>query len=73
MEFMDAIHYHVLSEGRIIKKAVYMAIGIDIDGKKDVLGMYVGENESARFWLSILNGMKNRGLEDILIAELFDC
>lgn len=73
MEFMDAIHYHVRSEGRIIKRAVYMAIGIDIDGKKDVLGMYVGENESARFWLSILNGMKNRGLEDILIAELFDC
>lgn len=73
VEFMDAIHYHVRSAGRIIKKAVYMAIGIDIDGKKDVLGMYVGENESARFWLSILNGMKNRGLEDILIAELFDC
>ena len=66
--FMDAIHYHVRSEGRIIKKAVYIAIGIDLDGKKDVLGMYVGENESARFWLSILNGMKNRGLEDILIA-----
>lgn len=73
MVFMDTIHYHVRSEGRIIKKAVYMAIGTDIDGKKDVLGMYVGENESARFWLSILNGMKNRGLEDILIAELFDC
>lgn len=66
--FMDAIHYHVRSEGRIIKKAVYIAIGIDLDGRKDVLGMYVGENESARFWLSILNGMKNRGLEDILIA-----
>ena len=66
--FMDAIHYNVRSEGRIIKKAVYIAIGIDLDGRKDVLGMYVGENESARFWLSILNGMKNRGLEDILIA-----
>ena len=66
--FMDAIHYNVRSEGRIIKKAVYIAIGIDLDGKKDVPGMYVGENESARFWLSILNGMKNRGLEDILIA-----
>ena len=56
--FMDAIHYNVRSEGRIIKKAVYIAIGIDLDGRKDVLGMYVGENESARFWLSILNGMK---------------
>ena len=45
--FMDAIHYHVRSEGRIIKKAVYIAIGINLDGRKDVLGMWVGENESA--------------------------
>lgn len=65
--FMDAIHYHVRSEGRIIKKAVYIIIGIDMDGHKDVLGMYVGENESAKFWLSVLNGLKNRGAEDILI------
>lgn len=65
--FMDAIHYHVRSEGRIIKKAVYIIIGIDMDGHKDVLGMYVGENESAKFWLSVLNGLKNRGVEDILI------
>ena len=65
---MDAIHYNVRCEGRIVKKAVYIAIGIDVDGKKDVLGMYVGENESARYWLSILNGLKNRGVEDILIA-----
>ena len=50
------------------KKAVYIAIGIDMDGKKDVLGMYVGENESAKYWLQILNGIKNRGVEDILIA-----
>lgn len=47
--FLDAIHYHVRSEGQIIKKAVYIAIGIDLDGKKDVLGMWVGENESAKF------------------------
>ena len=66
--FMDAIHYNVRCEGRIVKKAVYIAIGINMDGKKDVLGMYVGENESARYWLSILNGLKNRGVEDILIA-----
>ena len=66
--FMDAIHYHVRSEGRIVKRAVYIALGIDMSGKKDVLGMYVGENESAKFWLSILNGLKNRGVEDILIA-----
>lgn len=66
--FMDAIHYNVRCEGRIIKKAVYIAIGINMDGMKEVLGMYVGENESAKYWLSILNGLKNRGVEDILIT-----
>ena len=66
--FMDAIHFHVRSEGRIIKKAVYIAIGINMDGLKEVLGMWVGENESAKFWLSVMNGLKNRGVEDILIA-----
>ena len=66
--FMDAIHYHVRSEGRIVKKAVYIALGVDMDGHKDILGMYIGENESAKFWLSVLNGLKNRGVEDILIV-----
>lgn len=68
--YLDAIHFHVRSEGRIVKKAVYIALGIDLDGKRDVLGMYMGENESAKFWLSILNGLKNRGVKDILIATL---
>lgn len=66
--FMDAIHFHVRSEGQIVKKAVYIAIGINMDGIKDVLGMWVGENESAKFWLSIMNGLRHRGIEDILIA-----
>lgn len=66
--YLDAIHFHVRSEGRIIKKAVYIALGLDLNGKRDVLGMYVGENESAKFWLGILNGLKNRGVKDILIA-----
>ena len=66
--FLDAIHYRVRSEGQIVKKAVYIAIGIDLDGKKDVLGMWVGENESAKFWASVLNNMRNRGVDDILIA-----
>lgn len=66
--FLDAIHFHVRSEGQIIKKAVYIAIGVQMDGIRDVLGMWVGENESAKFWLSILNGLKNRGVEDVLIA-----
>ena len=66
--FMDAIHFHVRSEGQIMKKAVYIAIGVQMDGVRDVLGMWVGENESAKFWLGILNGLKNRGVRDILIA-----
>ena len=66
--FMDAIHYHVRSEGQIAKKAVYIAIGISSPGEKDVIGMWVGENESAKFWLSKLNELKSRGVEDILIA-----
>lgn len=66
--FMDAIHFHVRNEGQIVKKAVYIAIGINMDGIKEVLGMWVGENESAKFWLSVMNGLRNRGLQDILIA-----
>jgi putative transposase len=66
--FMDAIHYHVRSEGVVVKKAVYIAIGVKDDGRKEVLGMWVGENESAKFWTSILNSLKNRGVQDILIA-----
>jgi len=56
------------SEGQIVKKAVYIAIGINLDGKKDVLGMWVGENESAKFWASVLNSLRNRGVQDIFIA-----
>lgn len=66
--FLDAIHYHVRSEGQIVKKAVYIAIGIDLDGRKDVLGMWVGENESAKFWATVLNNLRNRGVADIFIA-----
>ena len=66
--FLDAIHYHVRSEGQIVKKTVYIAIGLDLDGRKDVLGMWVGENESAKFWATVLNGLRNRGVEDIFIA-----
>lgn len=66
--FLDAIHYHVRSEGQIVKKAVYIAIGVDLEGHKDVLGMWVGENESAKYWATVLNSLKNRGVEDILIV-----
>jgi len=66
--FLDAVHFHVRSEGQIVKKAVYVAIGVQMDGVRDVLGMWIGENESAKFWLSILNSLRNRGVQDILIA-----
>ena len=68
VRFMDAIHYHVRSEGQIVKKAVYIAIGIDLSGRKDVLGMWVGENESAKYWATVLNSLRNRGVEDVFIA-----
>jgi transposase-like protein len=66
--FLDAIHYKVKQEGHIVNKAVYMVIGIDFDGNKDVLGMYIGEHETSKFWLTVLNELKNRGVEDILIC-----
>jgi putative transposase len=65
--YLDAIHFKVKQDGAIINKAAYMVIGIDLDGNKDVLGMWIGENESSKFWLSVLNELKNRGVGDILI------
>jgi putative transposase len=66
--FMDAIHFKVKQDGAIVNKAAYMVIGIDLDGNKDVLGMWIGENESSKFWLSVLNDLRNRGVGDILIT-----
>ena len=67
--FMDGIFFHVRQEGQIVKKAVYIAIGVQMDGIRDVLGMWVGSSgESAKFWLGILNSLKMRGVRDVLIA-----
>lgn len=68
--FLDAIHYKVRYEGLIQNKAAYMVIGVDLDGNKDVLGIWIGESESSKFWLSVLNELKNRGVMDILIASV---
>ena len=68
--YMDAIHFHVRAEGQIVKKAVYIVLGLDMEGRRDVLGMYIGENESAKFWLTVLNNLKNRGVEDMLIVSV---
>ena len=68
--FMDAIHYSVRKDGVVVKKAVYLAIGIDKGGRKEVLGFWIGENESSKYWLNILNELKNRGVQDILIMSV---
>jgi transposase-like protein len=65
--YIDAIHYSVRDNGVIRKLAAYVILGIKIDGRKDVLTIEVGENESAKYWLSVLNSLKNRGVRDILI------
>jgi transposase-like protein len=70
MVLPDAIHYKAREEGVVIKKAVYIAIGTDLEGKKDVLGLWVGATESSKYWLGVLNGLKNRGVQDILIISV---
>lgn len=65
--FIDAIHYSVRDNGVIRKLAAYVILGINLEGKKEVLTIEVGQNESAKYWLSVLNNLKNRGVKDILI------
>ena len=65
--FIDAIHYSVRDNGVIRKLAAYVMLGISVEGKKEVLTIQVGENESSKYWLSVLNELKNRGVKDILI------
>ena len=66
--FMDAIHFKVKKDNSIVNKAAYAAIGVNIEGKKDVLGIWIGASESSKYWLLVLNELKNRGVKDILIA-----
>ncbi len=68
--FMDAVHFHVRQDSQTIKKAVYVAIGVRLNGRKEVLGMWIGGNESAKYWLGVLNEIKNRGVEDIMIISV---
>lgn len=65
--FMDAIHYKVREDKQIVVKAAYVVLGVNMDGEKEVLGIWVGANESSKFWLSVLNDLKNRGVQDVLI------
>jgi len=66
--WLDAVHYKIREEGRYIGKAIYTLLGFNLEGKKEILGIYLSENEGASYWLSVLTDLHSRGLEDILIA-----
>lgn len=68
--WLDAIHYKIKDGGKYVSKAVYTILGVRLDGKKEILGLYLSENEGANFWLSVLTDLQNRGVEDILIASV---
>ena len=65
--FMDAIHYKVKEDHRYITKAAYVVLGITMDGRKDILGVWIGEHESSKFWLGVLNDLKSRGIMDVYL------
>ena len=66
--FFDAIHYKVKENGKVVSKASYTCLGIDLEGKKDVLGIWIGDAEGAKFWLKVCTELQNRGVKDVLIA-----
>ena len=66
--FLDAIVVKVRQEGRVINKAVYLALGVNLEGKKELLGMWMSQNESSKFWLRVMRELQNRGVKDIFIA-----
>lgn len=66
--WLDAMHYKVKEDGRVVSRAVYNILGITTEGKKELLGMYLSESEGANFWLSVLTDLQNRGVKDVLIA-----
>jgi transposase-like protein len=68
--WLDAIHYKIKDGGKYVSKAVYTVLGVNMEGKKDILGLYLSESEGANFWLSVLTDLNNRGLQDILIASV---
>jgi len=68
--YLDAIHYKVREEGAYVAKAFYTVLGVNLEGKKEILGLYLGESEGAKFWLQVITDLQNRGVEDILIASV---
>lgn len=65
--FMDAIHYKIRENHQIVSKAAYVVLGINMDGYKEILGIWIGENESSKFWLGVLNELKSRGVKDVYL------
>lgn len=68
--WLDAIHFKVREDGKVVSKAAYSVLGVDLQGHKDLLGLYVGAAESARFWLAVLTDLQARGVQDVLIASI---
>jgi len=68
--YLDALHMKIRTDGRVTNRAVYLALGINLEGHKELLGLWIGESEGAKFWLGILNDLQNRGVQDILIAAV---
>jgi putative transposase len=68
--YLDAIHYKVREDGHYISKAFYTVLGVNLEGKKEILGLYLNESEGAKFWLQVLTDLQNRGVQDILIASI---
>jgi len=66
--WLDAIHYKIRENGKVVSKAVYTILGVNLEGRKEVLGLYISEHEGANFWLQVLTDLSNRGVKDILIA-----
>jgi putative transposase len=68
--FLDAMHFKIREEGKVVSKAIYSILGVNTQGCKDILGIYLSESEGAHFWLGVLNDLHKRGIEDILIASI---
>lgn len=68
--FLDAMHFKIRFDGKVTTKAFYSVLAVSTEGKKDILGLYLSENEGARFWLGVLNDLRARGVEDLLIASI---
>jgi len=68
--FLDALVINVRENGKVVKKSIYMALAVNLEGRKELLGLWIDQSEGAKFWLRILNELKNRGLQDVLIAAV---